>query len=430
LEYILFAAYLVAFAWLVTKTRFFAKTGLTKPQLVIIFLMKVIAGIFYGWMGHFYGNFAQMIDTWNYHHGGLQEYQLLASDPHEYFTNLFYNYKDSNALHSFFGSKDSYWNDLKSNVFIKFLSVLDIFSFGHYYVNVIFYSFISLFGPMAFYRVATDVFNARKLTLLVSVFFVPSFFYWSSGLHKEGLLFVGVALILFHIYFAQKEKKWKASRWLGILLGLVILLLLRNFVLALIVPAIIGWVIANRQRKYAIVSFIAVYLVCSVCFFGLRYIQPSLDFPRAVVNKQQAFLQLIGNSSININELEPTVGSFLKNTPQAILLSAARPYPSDVHHLLSLAAATETILLWLLLLLFMLFPLRQTVASKNTIYFCVFFSISLLLAIGFSVNNLGAIVRYRSIVLPFVVTLMVMHTNWAAPGALFTQFKKNNNLTK
>ena len=430
MEYILFAAYLVVFAWLVTKTRFFAKTGLTKPQLVIIFLMKVIAGIFYGWMGHFYGNFAQMIDTWNYHRGGLQEYMLLANDPHEYFTNLFYSYDDSNGLHSFFGSKDSYWNDLKSNIFIKFLSILDIFSFGHYYVNVIFYSFISLFGPMALYRVMTDLFRTRKLILLVSVFFVPSFFYWSSGLHKEGLLFVGIALILYHIYFAYKEQRWKAWRLLGILLGLTILLLLRNFVLALMVPAILGWILANRWPKQGLTSFVGVYLVCSICFFGLRYIVPALDFPQAVVNKQQSFLQLEGNSSININQLEPTVTSFLKNTPQAIILSAARPFPSDVHHLLSLAAATETILLWLLILLFLIFPLRHEVPSNNTIYFCVFFSISLLLAIGFSVNNLGAIVRYRSIVLPLLVTFIVMYTNWSKPARYFTQFKKNNNLTR
>src|SRR5687768_12276473 len=80
LEYLLFVAYLVLFAWLVTKTRFFKKTGLSNPQLVIIFLLKVIAGIFYGWMGHFYGGFAQMLDTWVYHHNSLIEYQILRSN--------------------------------------------------------------------------------------------------------------------------------------------------------------------------------------------------------------------------------------------------------------------------------------------------------------------------------------------------------------
>ena len=64
---------------------------------------------------------------------------------------------------SFFASSDSYWNDLKSNVFIKLLSIFDIFSFGHYYVNVIFYSFITLFGPLAFYKVMNDVFPKKRM---------------------------------------------------------------------------------------------------------------------------------------------------------------------------------------------------------------------------------------------------------------------------
>ncbi|HRO70949.1 MAG TPA: hypothetical protein PK951_11235, partial [Chitinophagaceae bacterium] len=205
MEYILFAAYLVLFAWLITKSRFFIKTGLTKPQLVIIFLIKVIAGIFYGWMGHFYGNFAQMMDTWSYHHGALIEYNLLLNDPSAYFNTIFDRYDEGGILHSLFGSQNSNWNDLKANVFIKFLSILDLFSFGHYYVNVILYSYISLFGPMAFYRVMADVFPVQKTGILISIFMVPSFFYWSSGLHKEGLLFIGVALVIYHIYFANKE---------------------------------------------------------------------------------------------------------------------------------------------------------------------------------------------------------------------------------
>ena len=353
-----------------------------------------------------------MLDTWNYHHNGLTEYQLLGTDPHEYLTNIFHNSYKTDGLHSFFGSKDSYWNDLKSNVFIKVLSVFDIFSFGHYYVNVIFYSFISLFGPMAVYRVMVDVFPSQKIIVLLATFFVPSFFYWTSGIHKEGLIFAGIALIIYHIYFGNKEKRIGVKRWLGIMLGLLILLLLRNFILVIIIPAAIAWFLANRWPKYGLACFGAVYLFSTVAFFSIRHIDPRLDFPQAVVSKQQAFIKIVGNSSIPIKELEPTALSFLKNTPQAITLSAARPYPSDVHHLLSLAAAIETELILLLFLLFLFFRKRDVVSSKNTLYFCTFFSVSLLLAIGFSVNNLGAIVRYRSIMIPLVVILMAAQINW------------------
>lgn len=427
--YLLFILYLVLFSWLVTRVSFFTKTGLSKPQLVIIFLLKVIAGIFYGWMGHFYGGLAQMVDTWNYHQAGLLEYQLLADNPKEYFTNIFIDPYQNEGAATFFSSKDSYWNDLKYNVFIKILSVFDIFSFGYYYVNVIFYAFVCLFGPVAFYRVLADVFPNKKNIILFTTFLVPSFLYWSSGIHKEGFIFIGIGLIIFHIYFGNKENKWSIKRWSGILLGLFILFLLRNFVLAVILPAILAWLLANRWSKYGLACFAGVYIFSSIAFFTFRYIDPRLDFPQSVVNKQQAFIQLVGNSSIPIEELQPTVRSFVINTPQAISLSSLRPYPSDVKHLLSLAATVETQLILLLFLLFLFFRRREKIKSKNVLYFCVFFSMTLLLAIGFSVNNLGAIVRYRSVTLPLLVGIMVVQTNWKTIGSLFNGKNKKSQAT-
>ncbi|MGZ3952419.1 MAG: hypothetical protein ACXVBZ_13555, partial [Flavisolibacter sp.] len=184
--YLLFAAYLILFAWLVTKVKFFTRSGFSSAQLVIIFLLKVMAGIFYGWIGIYYGQMAQMIDTWAYHVESLKEYHLLTTHPVDFFTSLFHNSYEGGYT-NFLSSRNSWWNDVKANFFIKIIAIFDLFSFGNYYVNVIFYSFISLFGPMAVYRIMKDVFPRQKVPLLIAVFLVPSFIYWTSGLHKEGL---------------------------------------------------------------------------------------------------------------------------------------------------------------------------------------------------------------------------------------------------
>src|SRR5439155_6354965 len=109
---------------------------------------------------------------------------------------------------------------------------------------------------------------------------------------------------------------------------------------------------------------------------------------------------------------------FLKNTPQAINLSTIRPYPSDVRHILSLAAAIEIDALLLMFALFLLLH-RNGWRPKNLVYFCIFFSFSVLLAIGFSVNNLGAIVRYRSVIMPLLVIPMAAAMDWSRLWALF-----------
>lgn len=412
MEYLLFAGYLIFFAWLVTKISFFKTSGLSKPQLIIIFLLKVITGIFYGWMGIVYGGFARIKDTWSFHHNGVIEYQLLGNNPKEYFTNLFHN-PYQNGLGSFFGSIGSYWNDLKGNVFIKILSIFDVFSFGHYYINVIFYSFITLFGPMAFYKVMKDVFPGRKTAVLLSAFFIPSFFYWTGGIGKEGLIFVGIGLIIYHMYRGNKEKKFGLKRIAGILLGMLILLLLRNFLLIIVIPPIIAWLLAYRFSRYSLACFVSVYVFFGILFFTLRYFDPRLDFPQAVVDKQQAFIQIVGNSSIPIKQLKPNAISFLINIPQAITLSILRPYPGDIKHLLSLGAAIEIDLLLFLFILLLIKRKKDVIIQyKSTIYFCLFFSFSVLLAIGFSVNNLGAIVRYRSTILPLLIVIPAALINW------------------
>jgi hypothetical protein len=271
----------------------------------------------------------------------------------------------------------------------------------------------------------TDVFPGKKLSILLATIFIPSFLYWTSGLHKEGLIFTGISLVIYAIYFGLKERRFGVRRILSFLTGLLLLLVLRNFIIVISIPAIIDWLAATRKPKYGLSIFGSLYLIYIVLFFTIRYISPGLDLPQAVVNKQQDFINIKGgNSTIQTDELEPTAISFLKNTPQAINLSILRPNPGDVRHILSLAAALELTAILLLFLIF-LFWHTNGYHSRNLLNFCLFFSFSLLLAIGFSVNNLGAIVRYRSVIIPLLVVPMVALIDWKRISRAFTNNIKN-----
>jgi hypothetical protein len=154
-----------------------------------------------------------------------------------------------------------------------------------------------------------------------------------------------------------------------------------------------------------------------------------LDFPQAVVNKQKAFKTLQGNSGIDFPDLKPTLGSFVVNTPRALSSTTLRPHPGDVKHILSMAAASETAFLLLLFLLFLVWRASGT-KSTSFVWFCVFFAFSLLLMIGFTVNFLGAIVRYRSIVLPFLFVPVVSLIDWERIySILFNNIKNNSNVS-
>jgi hypothetical protein len=383
-----------------------------------------MAGIFYGWIGVYYGQMAQMIDTWAYHLESLQEYKLLITHPIDFFTSLFHNHYEGGYT-NFLVSHNSWWNDVKRNFFIKILAIFNLFSFGNYYVNVIYYSFLSLFGPIAIYRVMKDVFPTRKIPVLIASFLVPSFLYWTSGLHKEGLIFLGLSLMIYHFYFGFKEKKIPLYRILFILLGFILVLILRNFLILPLLPPLIAWFICYQLKSKPVLTFITVYAIGVVLFFTIKYVVPELDPPQSVVIKQLEFINQVGHSSVSVNELEPNFRSFVVNAPQAFSLAVLRPYPSDVRHLLSLAAAVEVAVILLLFLVFILW--RKRVPFNSFLLFCIFFSLGVLFMIGYSVNNLGAIVRYRSIVFPLLLVPMAATIDWTRLNQFFLQNIKNKD---
>ncbi len=424
LEHLLFAAYLIFFAWLVTKTRFFTASELTTPQLVIIFLLKVMAGILYGWIGVYYGELAQMVDTWGYHYEAKSEVALLKTNPSLFFSNIFSStYTDGYG--NFLASENSWWNDLKGTFFLKIIAIFHLLTFSNYYVNVILYSFLSLFGPIALYRVMRDAFPSRRLSILLTAFLIPSVLYWTSGIHKDGFIFAGLCLVIYNIYFGLKQARFTVGRIVVILLGLLVILALRNFLIIPLLPGLLAWVVSHRvrQAKPALV-FAGLYLLFIVLFFTARYIHPGLDFPQEVAERQQAFLGLGGGSAVPVNKLTPNPGSFLMNAPQAFSLSTIRPYPSDVKHLLSLAAALEIGVLILMAVAFFIYRKRNG-ALTPFLLFCIFFAFSVLMMIGYTVNILGAIVRYRSIVLSLLVIPMAAQTDWQRVAKLLSGIMKN-----
>ena len=410
MEHLLFAGYLSLFAWLVTKIPFFKKSGLTAAQLIILFLLKVMAGIFYGWIGLYYGNMAQMIDTWSFHYQSLPEAQLLLSHPTHYLSGFFHS-DYSNGYSGFLGEESSWWNDLDVNLFLKIIGVFSAASFGHYYVNVIFYAFLTLFGPMALYRVFQDFFPGKGIFVLLAVFFIPSFLYWTSGLHKEGLIFNCIALIVYAFYFGLKEQRLTWKKAVVVALAILLLLALRNYIVLMLLPALLAWMAAEKLTWKPALTFSGIYLLFALFFFAAPFISPSLNFPAAVAGKQQQFLQLSGSSEVPVQPLQPTVQSFAANAPQALNLSIIRPYFSDIRHLLSLAAAIEINGLLALAVIYLLWN-RKNLHQHPFSLFCLFFSFSVLLIIGYTVNFLGAIVRYRSIVLPLLFVPVLVQFPW------------------
>jgi hypothetical protein len=404
LTYLLFIAYLLLFIWLLQKIPFFRNSGLSQRQVQMVFLFKVFAGILYGWVGIYYSQHGQVVDSWWLHYQGLKEQTLLHNKPGAFFSELFRN-NYRHGFGRFLSSRESWWNDLHSNLFIKILALLDEITLGHYFVNVLFFAFSTMAGPLGIYRIFIQIYPERKKLVFAGAFLVPSYLFWTSGIFRDAPVALALGLVLYCFYQGLKDR-WKPKYVLTIILGLLALLVFRNFLVVVLIPALIAWWIAARSRFHPLAVFGTLYLVYGLVFFCIRFLVPALDFPQMAVEKQQDFFTLIGNSKIPVPRLTPDFSSFLANSPHALTLLLLRPWPGDVYNGFILLASLET---YALLALFGWWLWRHTRHNRIDpfVAFCLFFSFTLFLMIGFTVNFLGAMVRYRSLVLPLLVTPML-----------------------
>jgi hypothetical protein len=420
LDYLLFGVYLLLFSWLILRLRFFKNSTPGSKTAVGLFLIKVIAGCVFGWIYHKY---YMPADTWLFHNGGVKEYELLFNNPKEYLTNLFEN-SYQGGLTRVIDSTSSFWNDFRTNFLVKILSIFNIFSFGNYYINIIFFNFLTLIGGTCIYRVYAQIFTNHRWLLLIGVFLYPSFLFYTSGIHRDGFILLGLGLIIYNTFYAIRIDRFSFKRIAGVIAGCIILFLFRNFVLICFLPALFAWLLSERNKRRPLATFAAVYGCGIILFFTLGKIHPRLDFPKYVSDRQKEFSYLSVNSSaIHLNTLEPNIWSFAYNAPQAFNHAFMRPYITEVKKPQQVFVALEILGFLLLIVFFILFR-RKDLPLDTFVVFGVLFSLTMLLLIGYTIANIGALTRYRSVYFPFLVVPLICYTNWQTILSRFNIIKK------
>lgn len=403
MPYLLFFIYLAIFCWLITKIKFFKSAGLTNRTLIILFLLRVLASLGNGWINLFYYDGT---DSSVFHQEGIIEYHLLFTDPKNYFTNIFDNYNKA-AYTGMMDISESFWNNLKSNVIIKMLSLFNIFSRMHYFINALFYNFLIFFGSVALFRVFATLFPGKRILIFITCFLLPSTLYFTSGIHREGLVFLALCFVVYSIYQLINGRT-DLKFFIATFLGLCLIFVLRSFVLIALTPALCSWLLCEKINKPKWLIFLTTYLLFLVIFFGIKLIFPPLDFPRIVVDRQAAFLDIAkrSNSEIPTSSLKPTIQSFLANAPGALRNVLYRPSLSENLNPLYIPLAIETTL-YLIIIFFSLCFAWRVNKRPSIIVFSLFFAISMLLVIGYTIPVAGALVRYRSIYFPFLIIFMI-----------------------
>ncbi len=408
--YLLFIIYVIACCIFIGKNSFIKKAGIGNTIIVPLFLLKVATGVITGWM-----TVNRASDYWMFNKEGWNEYQLLITKPADFFSGILHSNYDS--YNNYFGATGSYWNDLPTNIIVKFIAVLNLITRGNYYLNDIFFNLAGLFGCVALYRIFIHVYPAKRWTAIIGCFLLPSALIYTASIHKDVIVFTMTAFFCYGLYFSL-EQKFTAKRITVIAISFVVVALLRSYIALLLFPTAIAWILSKRTAAGTARSFAFVY-GCGILALGaIQLFRPQSTPLRFVVERQKAFFQLpVAHSQVKTDTLYPTAASFINNAPQALNHAFLRPYLFEFNSAAVQNFFALEILLYLCILIAMLFLYKRQDVSPFII-FSIVFTCSVFLFIGYIVPNTGSIVRYRGIFLPWLITPILCHID-------FTKIKRS-----
>ena len=313
-----------------------------------------------------------------------------------------------------FGSYDSYWNDLTGNIIIKLVSIFNILSRGDYYINSLFFNFIIFFGHVCFYKLFIKIYADKKIWVIIGCFLLPSTIYFSSGIHKDGLVFLMLAVVIYCVYQSLLKQHFNTKRSLLFVVSLALLFLLRNFVLLALLPALFAWILAAKTKWNAAIVFASVYVLSALLFFNIGTVTSKINPPEIIAQKQAAYKSLpVAATQIKLTPLEPTFKSFTINAPQALGHVLLMPYPGQQPVKSLLPFSFELLFYLLLFFLFLFFRRKDAVpVNKPFLFFVLFFTLTVFLFIGYIVPNIGSLIRYRSLFFPIMITPLLCCIQW------------------
>ncbi len=387
---------------------FIKNIGLKHHVISALFILKIAGGILYHYIMtvRFYGG-----DSHGYYMEVIGHLQNLSVNWREELKFFFTCWTSIEWQQNLYSKQNAIaWSDIGSQLNIRIMYVSNILSFGRETVNIIFYNFLFFLGQLALFKTLYLIAPAKKHLLLITVFLIPSVWFWCSGMHKDGFILSLVGMLVLALYNWQKNYGTKYLVY--IILALAGLFCIRYYTCLLIVPILITYFTAYYfQQKLAIwKTYLIGFLVSAGCFFVIPIFTKNINPAEMVSYKQTQFLQLKGNSYIAMDTLQPNLKSFIVLAPKALNRSLLRPYLTDSKDFMYFITSLETILLFGLML-YLLFGAKKMTTHKSLIYFMLSISLIMFLIIGYIVPFSGAFIRYRAAYYPLFFGALFLTTN-------------------
>ncbi len=315
-----------------------------------------------------------------------------------------------------------YWFKSPTEYFvIKITALLGLLTGHTYAATAVLYAALSYSGVWALYRSFYKHFPLLHQELALAMLFIPSVFFWGSGILKDTITLGALGWATWAIMRIFFEKKGILTATTILLMALYTIYAIKIYIVLCFLPAAILWVflanletIPSKMIRITIAPFVLAiavtlgyYAMIKVGEDNARY---SMDNVAQTAEITARYLTYVGeNQGGSVytlgDDYDYSLDGMLRKFPLAVNVTLFRPYLWEAHNPVMLLSALESLAtLWLTLLVLYKSGIGQLfkhMTAKPIILFCFVFAIAFSFAVGISTYNFGSLVRYKIPMFPF-----------------------------
>lgn len=398
----------------VYKSGLFTTSSVSSGTWTGLLIVKIFAALAYNWL---HKEIPTFYDSRIYFSEGNIVFSALAENPLYYLQLLLWpnNYFPEPEHLCGYIDQMGLWYDYTGYTIIRVNAFIRLFSFGFLSIHFLFFSFFSFIGSFYLFKFFSKVTDLSEYVILGILFLIPGVVFWTSGLHKEALIIFATGILLYNVYqLSLFFTKWRAAI---VFLAFLFLVNVRMYMFLVLVPALIAYYWNEKSKIRAVVPYIATYgfLLLVVVLYDV-IVPNEYRLAYMISDFQNSFISSEGNTSFEVEKVGNSWVRIFGFLPEHFLNSFIHPIYNQCVSDWCRLASVESIVLCCLFV-FGIFKIKYKYLFDNSIaLFCLSIGFSLMIIIGVVVNNAGAIVRYRSVAIIFILI-----------GLLLSSYKMSKN---
>jgi hypothetical protein len=389
--------------------------------------VKIVGALAVGLIYQFYYGGG---DTFNYHtHGSRHVWEAFMDSPAKWFKLVFGDGVDETGIYKY-SSRIVFWRDQSSYAVVRVASFIDVFTFSTYSATAVLFAVFSFAGMWLLFITFYGSYPELHKQLAIAMFFIPSVFFWGSGLLKDTLTLGCLGMATFALNRIFVQHRLSIMNLLLLSFAFIGLYEVKIYILLVFLPSVILWLfLSNLQsvRSMVLKSMLFPIVISgaiAIAYFAMiKASEDNVKYSVGAIAKtaQSTAYDILyytgrdAGSGYSLGELDGSFGSMIRLAPQAINVSLFRPYLWEVNNPFMLLSCLEStvLMLFTVVILFRENTWAFRAIGRPDIFFALTFSVTFAFAVGVSTYNFGTLVRYKIPLLPFFALALILIADYS-----------------